>query len=367
MFYHLLVPLTNRLSFLNVFRYITFRSAYAMVTALLICFVLGAWVIRRLKAHQVRETIRDDGPRTHLSKEGTPTMGGIIVLFGIVVPTLLWADLSNPYVQLVLLSTVWLGIVGFIDDYLKAIKKMPKGLVGHYKLAGQIALGLVVGSFLYVHPITPQWATMTEVPFFKEWVIDLSWLYIPFVVFVITGTSNAVNLTDGLDGLAIGLFAIAAAAFGLVSYVSGRVDFSAYLDILYLPGSGELSVFCLAAVGAALGFLWFNSHPAQVFMGDTGALALGGALGTLAVLLKKEFLLLIIGGVFVAETMSVIIQRIYFKYYKRRTGTGRRVFRMAPLHHHFELLGWPESKVVARFWIVGILLALLSLSTFKIR
>ena len=367
MFYHLLVPLTHRLSFLNVFRYITFRSAYAMVTALLICFVLGPWVIRKLKAHQVRENIREDGPQTHLSKEGTPTMGGIIVLFGIVVPTLLWADLSNPYVRLVLLSTVWLGIVGFIDDYLKAIKKMPKGLVGHYKLTGQIALGLVVGTVLYVHPIAPQWATMTEMPFFKEWVIDFSWLYIPFVVFVITGTSNAVNLTDGLDGLAIGLLAIAVAAFGLISYVSGRVDFSAYLDILYLPGSGELSVFCLAAVGAALGFLWFNTHPAQVFMGDTGALALGGALGTLAVLLKKEFLLLVIGGVFVAETMSVIIQRLYFKYYKKRTGTGRRVFRMAPLHHHFELLGWSESKVVARFWIVGILLALLSLSTFKIR
>ena len=367
MLYHLLVPLTHRLSFFNIFRYITFRAAYAMVTALLISFLLGPWVIRKLKAHQVQEKIRDDGPKTHLSKEGTPTMGGIIVLVGIVLPTLLWADLSNPYVLLALLSTGWLGIVGFVDDYLKAIQKMPKGLVGKYKLIGQLVLGIVVGSILYFRPLVPQWATMTEVPFFKEWVIDLSWFYIPFVVFVITGTSNAVNLTDGLDGLAIGLVAIGAVAFGAISYVSGRVDFSAYLDILYLPGSGELSVFCLAAVGAALGFLWFNTYPAQVFMGDTGALALGGALGTLAVLVKKELLLLIIGGIFVAETLSVIIQRLYFKYYKRRTGTGKRVFRMAPLHHHFELLGWPESRVVARFWIVGILLALLSLSTFKIR
>ena len=219
MLYHLLVPLTNRLSFLNIFRYITFRAAYAMVTALLICFLLGPWVIRKLKAHQVQEKIRDDGPKTHLSKEGTPTMGGLIVLFGIVLPTLLWADLSNPYVLLVLFSTIWLGMVGFVDDYLKAIKKMPKGLVGKYKLVGQLVLGIVVGSVLYFRPIAPQWATMTEVPFLKEWMIDFSWLYIPFVVFVITGTSNAVNLTDGLDGLAIGLVAIGVAAFGVVSYV----------------------------------------------------------------------------------------------------------------------------------------------------
>lgn len=353
--------LSDHLSFLNLFRYITFRASYAMVTALLISLLIGPYVIRKLRASQVKETIRKDGPPTHLAKEGTPTMGGAIILVAIIVPTLLWANMENRYVLLVLLSTVWLGIIGFIDDYLKAIKKMRKGLVGRYKLAGQIVLGIVVGSILYFDPIMPKEATVTMIPFLKDYVLDFSWLYIPVVVFVIAGTSNAVNLTDGLDGLAAGLVGIASLAFAGISYVSGNVKFSYYLRIFYLPGSGELTVFCLAMLGATLGFLWYNTRPAEVFMGDTGALALGGALGTLAVLAKKELLLLIVGGIFVAEVLSVIIQVVSFK------SRGKRVFKMAPLHHHFEMIGWEESKVVTRFWIVGILLALLTLSTFKIR
>lgn len=367
MFYHLLYPLTDRISFFNLFRYITFRAAYAMVTALLISLLLGPWVIRKLQAWGTSVKIREDGPKSHRTKEGTPIMGGVLILVSIVIPTLLWGNLSNRYVWLVLGSTVWMGMVGFLDDYLKAIRHVPNGLVAKYKLMGQVGLGLIVGGLLCVYPPVEQWAMVSNVPFFKGWVIDWSWLYIPLVVFVITGTSNAVNLTDGLDGLAIGLAAIAVMAFAAITYVTGRADFSRYLDIIYLPGSGELTVFCMAVVGASLGFLWYNCYPARVFMGDTGALALGGGLGVLAVLVKSELLLLIIGGVFVAETFSVIMQRLYFKYYKRKTGHGRRIFRMAPLHHHFELSGWPESRVVVRFWIVGILLALLSLSTFKIR
>lgn len=367
MFYHLLYPLTDRISFFNVFRYITFRAAYATVTALLISFLLGPWIIRKLRAWGVTVKIRTDGPKSHLAKEGTPIMGGILVLLSIVIPVLLWADLSNRYVLLVLCSTAWMGMVGFLDDYLKAVRHVPKGLIAKYKLIGQVGLGLIVGGILYLYPPIERWATVSTIPFLKGWVIDWSWLYIPLVVFVITGTSNAVNLTDGLDGLAIGLVAIAVMALAAITYVTGRADFSGYLDIIYLPGSGELTVFCMAVVGASLGFLWYNSYPARVFMGDTGALALGGGLGVLAVLVKNELLLLIIGGMFVAETFSVILQRFYFKYYKRKTGQGRRIFRMAPLHHHFELSGWSESKVVVRFWIVGVLLALLSLSTFKIR
>ncbi len=361
MFYHLFYPLTRYYSFLNIFRYITFRAAYATVTALLISFILGPLVIRKLRKYQIKESIRQDGPPTHLMKEGTPTMGGLIILFSIVIPTLLWADLRNHYVLLILLSTCWMGIVGFVDDYLKAIKKMPKGLVGRYKLAGQITLGLLIGSILYFHPMWSGRATVTMVPFFKEVVVDFRFLYIPVVMLVITGTSNAVNLTDGLDGLAIGLVGIAAFAFAAISYVTGNVKFSDYLDLMYLPGCGELTIFCMAVVGAALGFLWYNSPPASVFMGDTGALSLGGALGTLAVLVKQELLLIVLGGIFVAEVLSVVIQVLSFKW------RGVRVFKMAPIHHHFEMKGWPEHKVVVRFWVVGILLALLTLSTFKIR
>ncbi len=351
----------------NLFRYITFRSAMAAVTALVISLFVGPYVIRKLKEKQIGEEIRDDGPKTHLAKSGTPTMGGLIVLASTIVPTLLWADLSNTYVLLIALATLWMGTVGFIDDYLKAIKKVKKGLVARYKTVGQIMLGLIIGSVMYFSPEFANISTITTVPFFKNLNLDFGYLYIPVVVFIVTGTSNAVNLTDGLDGLAIGIVSIAFAAFAAMCYVTGNVNFSGYLNILYIPQSSELTIFCTAAVGAGLGFLWYNAYPAQVFMGDTGALALGSALGTLAILIKKELLLPIIGGVLVAETLSVILQVQYFRYTRKKYGEGRRIFLMAPLHHHFELKGWHETKVVTRFWIMAVLCAVLTLTTFKVR
>lgn len=362
MFYYLFYPLSRYVSGFNLFQYISFRSAAAAVTALLISFLVGPMIIRRLRAKQIGQEIRKEGPQTHLKKAGTPTMGGLIVLAGVIVPTLLWAKILNEYILLVLLATIWMGAVGFLDDYLKVVKKYPKGLIGRYKLAGQVSLGLITGIIIFLSPQFEGIATLTTIPFFKNYEFDFGWFYIPAVIFIITATSNSVNLSDGLDGLAIGLVAISATAWAAISYISGRVDFSDYLNILYLPGAGELTVFCAAMVGAALGFLWYNAHPAQVFMGDTGSLALGGALGALAILVKKELLLLVIGGVFVAESLSVILQVTYFK----RTG-GKRIFKMAPLHHHFELKGWSEPQVVVRFWIIAVLLALLSLTTFKIR
>jgi len=361
MFYHLFYPWSDSVSFFNIFKYITFRTAYATVTALLVSFVLGPWIIKKLRANQVAAKIRTDGPTTHMVKEGTPTMGGLIILSSVVGPTVLWADLSNPYIQLVLLSTIWLGILGFLDDYLKVVKKIPKGLVGRQKLIGQVLLGLILGFILYTNPVAKNFDTSTNIPFLKNYYLEFGILYIPFVILVIAGSSNAVNLTDGLDGLAVGLVGICALAFAALCYVTGRVDFSRYLNIVYLEGSGELTVYCGAVLGAALGFLWFNAHPAEVFMGDTGSLALGGALGTLAILIKKELLLVLVGGVFVAEALSVILQVGFFKWKRKR------IFKMAPLHHHFEVLGWQESKVVVRFWILGAMFALLTLSTLKIR
>jgi len=361
MFYHLHYYLLDWFSAFNVFRYITFRSAYALITALLICFVLGPRLIRRLRRLNLGETIREEGPASHRSKAGTPTMGGLLILTGIILPTLLWADLTNRYVLLALAVTIWTGLIGFTDDYLKVVKQRSKGLVGRYKLVGQIVFGLALGCFLYFLPLEPDLGVQTEVPFFKHLLLDLGVFYIPWVILVIVGTSNAVNLTDGLDGLAIGLTSIAFVAFTGLAYISGHRIFSEYLNILYLPGAGELTVYCAAVVGASLGFLWFNAPPAQVFMGDTGSLSLGGALGAVAILIKKELLLVFLGGVFVVETLSVMIQ--VWRY--RRT--GKRVFRMAPLHHHFELAGWAESKVVVRFWILAVLLALVGLSTLKLR
>jgi phospho-N-acetylmuramoyl-pentapeptide-transferase len=349
------------ISAFNVFRYITFRTSYATVTSLLICFVFGPLIIRALRRRRYLNGIRQHTPDSHAGKQGTPTMGGLMILLAVVVPTLLWADLGNRYVLICLLSTCWLGAMGFIDDYLRSVKQKPAGLVGKYKIAGQSILGLTVGTVLLLYPEDPELATRITVPFFKNVFPDLGILYIPFVILVITGASNAVNLTDGLDGLAIGMFALAAAAFAGITYVSGHARFSGYLNILYLRQAGELTVFCGTLVGASLGFLWFNAHPAQVFMGDTGSLALGGALGTLAVLIKKEILLAVVGGIFVVEVLSVIIQVAAVRL------TGRKVFKMAPLHHHFELLGWPESKLVVRFWIVSVLLALVTLSTLKLR
>lgn len=359
--YHLLYPLREYLSVLNVFRYITFRTAYATVTALVLAFALGPPLIRYLRARLVVAEVREDVPPTHVNKRGTPSMGGLLVLAAVIIPTLLWADLSNRNVLIMLVVTLWMGTVGFMDDYLKIVKRRPKGLVGRYKLAGQISLGLMIGVLLQFFPDEPEIATRIGVPFFKNAYINLGYFYIPFVVLVITATSNAVNLADGLDGLAAGMLAVAAATFAGMCYVSGNVKFSDYLNIYYVPGSGELTVFCGAAVGALLGFLWFNSHPAQVFMGDTGSLSMGGALGALAILIKKEYLLVIVGGLFVAEVLSVVIQVISFRW------RGKRVFRMSPLHHHFELMEWPESRVVVRFWIGSVLLALLGLSTLKLR
>ncbi|OQX95232.1 phospho-N-acetylmuramoyl-pentapeptide-transferase [candidate division KSB1 bacterium 4572_119] len=362
MFYHLLYPLKNVISGLNIFGYITFRSASAAILALLISLFIGPKIINFLKRKQIGEEIRSDGPQSHLKKAGTPTMGGIIILIAVIVPTLLFARLDNIYVLLILLATIWGGSIGLLDDYLKVIKKMPKGLIGKYKIVGQVTLGLIVGAVLYFHPDFKEIRALSTVPFFKNLNIDFGLFYIPVVIFVITATSNSVNLTDGLDGLAIGLVGISAVAWAGISYISGRVDFSDYLNIIYLPGAGELTIFSATLIGGSLGFLWYNTYPSKVFMGDTGSLALGCAIGTLAVLLHKELLLIIIGGIFVAETVSVILQVAYFK----RTG-GKRLFKMAPLHHHFELKGWNESQVVVRFWIIGIMLVLMTLSTFKVR
>jgi phospho-N-acetylmuramoyl-pentapeptide-transferase len=359
--YELLYPLREQFFAFNVFKYITFRAAYATVTAFLLSFLLGPWMIAKLREWGAVKRVRVEGPESHQVKTGTPTMGGLLILAGIVIPTLLWADLSSQQVRIALLVTLWLGAIGFLDDYLQVVRRQPKGLVGRAKLAGQISLGVLVAVILIVSPERSDLATRTTVPFLKDRVVDFGWFYVPFVVLVITGASNAVNLTDGLDGLAIGVTAFAAMAFAGLAYVSGHARFSEYLQILYLPDAGELTVFCGAILGAALGFLWYNAPPADVFMGDTGSLALGGALGVVAILLKMEFILVIVGGLFVAEALSVILQVASFRT------TGRRIFKMAPLHHHFELLGWPETKVVVRFWIVAGLLALLSLSTLKLR
>ncbi len=349
----------------NVFRYITVRAALAAITALILSWWIGPKVIRLLKKYQIGEEIRIEGPKSHQVKRGTPTMGGLIILFSIVIAVLLWADVSNMYLLLIFLATLVMGLVGFLDDYLKSILKFKKGLIGRYKLLGQISVGLLLGLVIYYHPFFDGIHSNTSVPFFKNLEIDFGWFYILFIIFVLTGSSNAVNLTDGLDGLAAGLSAIAFIALAGMAYVTSNVKFSDYLNIIYLPGTEEIAIFCMAVFGAAMGFLWYNAYPAEIFMGDTGSLALGTAMGTAAILLKKELLLLLIAGVFIAEVVSVIIQTTYFKYTRRRYGEGRRIFKMAPIHHHFELKGWHETKVVIRFWIVGILLALLSLSTFK--
>ena len=374
MLYHLFTYLDRLYDIpgFGLFRYITFRAGAAAVTALIIAFWLGPKIIRRLKELQIGEAAKVEAPKTHLAKAGTPTMGGLIVLASVLIPALLWADIQNTYVLLILFVTVALGAVGFLDDYLKVIRKKPKGLIGRYKIVGQVLVGLVVGGVIYFFPqwIDPElirFKSSTTVPFVKHTELDLGWFYIPLVVFIITATSNAVNLTDGLDGLAIGTVGIVGMTLAVIAYVSGHAELSQYLTIPYLRGNGELAVYCAALGGAALGFLWFNSYPAQIFMGDTGSLALGGVIGAMCVLIKKELLLPTLGGVFLMETLSVITQRFYFKYTKRKYGEGRRVFRMAPLHHHFEMLGWPEPKIVTRFYIVAILLMILSLATFKVR
>lgn len=375
MFYHFLTPLVDTFSAFNMFNYITVRAAGAASTAILMAFIVGPGIIRVLHARGVGQVIRGDGPTSHQSKRGTPTMGGLILLLCTIVPTFLWARLDNHYVLFAALATLWMGGIGFVDDYLKVVEGKPRGLVARYKLVGQVTFGVVLGLILLTWPIWPVDdlpADATTLPFFKYVLVPLTPLfYIVFVTFILTGFSNAVNLTDGLDGLAAGLTVIAAGAFAVFSYIFGHAIAADYLHVYFLLGAGELAVFCAALMGAALGFLWFNSHPAEVFMGDTGSLAIGGAFGTVAILLKSEFLLLLVGGVFVAETASVIIQTGTFRWRRRRHGreyaSQHRVFRMAPLHHHFEQLGWTESKIVSRFYIIGILCALVALATLKVR
>lgn len=360
MLYHLLYPLHAKLAILNVFQYITFRAAYAALTALLISFILGPWLIRKLSQYQVGQSIRKEGPSSHLAKAGTPTMGGLLILAGITVSTLLWARLDNPFVWMALFTTLAFGAVGFVDDYLKLLRHRNLGLQGRWKIAAQVLIGMILGLSL-LHLSAGQFETRIAIPFFKDVLIDLGWFYVPFVILVVVGASNAVNLTDGLDGLAIGPTLVAASFYTVVIYLAGNANFSRYLQIVYVDGAGELTVFCAALLGAGMGFLWYNAYPASVFMGDTGSLALGGALGAVAIISKHEILLVLVGGIFVIETVSVMIQVFSFRV------SGKRVLKMAPLHHHFELLGWPEPKIIVRFWIIAIILALLGMSTLKLR
>jgi phospho-N-acetylmuramoyl-pentapeptide-transferase len=358
MLYHLFYPLASSVKLFNIFRYLTFRTIYAMITALIVCFIIGPWIIRRLEGLQARQVIRTDGPESHLKKAGTPTMGGVLILAAIIIPTLLWADLSNLYVWLTLFIVAGYGVIGFVDDYKKVVEKNPKGLSPRQKMFWQVLLAAGVGIFLFNRA---GFSTEIYFPFFKNLHPDLGFVYVVFATLVIVGASNAVNLTDGLDGLAIGPVAINAATYMIFCYVAGNIKLSGYLQIPYVAGSGELAVLCGAMVGAGLGFLWYNSYPAEVFMGDVGSLSLGGGLGTLAVLTKQEILLVIVGGVFVIEALSVIFQVGSYKY------RGKRIFRMAPIHHHFELKGVAEPKIIVRFWIITIILALVAISTLKMR
>jgi phospho-N-acetylmuramoyl-pentapeptide-transferase len=361
MLYWLLYPLRDSIGAFNVFRYITFRSALAAVTALVLSLGLGKFLIARLREMQVGQHIREEGPQSHYSKKGTPTMGGILIIMSVIIPTLLWADLRNVFVWVAMAAMVAFGLIGFYDDYRKVTRKRNLGLTARAKFGLQVMVAGAVGAFLVWMASFGAFTTRLSLPFLKHWTPDLGWFYAVFIVVVIVGAANAVNLTDGLDGLAIGSSLIAAATFALLSYVVGNAVAASYLGLLNVKGTGELTVFCGALVGACLGFLWYNCNPAEVFMGDVGSMALGGAIGTVAVLIKQEILLVLVGGLFVLEAASVIVQVASFRL------TGKRVFRMAPLHHHFELKGWPEPKVIIRFWILAILFALMSLSTLKLR
>jgi phospho-N-acetylmuramoyl-pentapeptide-transferase len=361
MLYLLLYSWHVHFSPFNVFRYITFRTALATLSAMILSFWMGPWIVRRLKSLKIGESIRADGPQSHHSKAGTPTMGGVLIIAAILFPTLLWIDLRNKYSWIVLGSLMLFGLLGFIDDYIKLAKKRAKGLSIKLKLLLQTGIASGIGVVLYLLAKRGIFSTAISFPFVKQLNPDLGLFYIPFVVVVIVGCCNAVNLTDGLDGLAVGSILIGAATYAILAYIAGHSIASNYLLVPYIPNVGEISIFCGAIVGASLGFLWFNCYPAQMFMGDVGSLSLGGVIGTIAVLIKQEILLLIVGGLFVVEALSVIIQVISFRCY------GKRVFRMAPLHHHFELSGWQEPKVIVRFWILAIIFALLALSSLKLR
>lgn len=360
MLYHLLVPLAKTFGPFNVFRYVTFRTAGAFLTALVVAMILGRPIIQKLAAMRARQVIRDDGPQTHLKKAGTPTMGGVLILLAVASATLLWAQLTNRFIWLALLSMLAMGAVGFVDDYLKLKRATSTGLRPRQKFFWQVLIGLLVGGYLYLFP-TDQFTTKLAIPFLKRWLPELGLWYIPFAMLVLVGCSNAVNLTDGLDGLAIVPTLMAAATFTLFAYVAGHAAIARYLQVIFVKGASELPIFAAALVGASLGFLWFNAHPAQVFMGDTGSLALGGALATVALVTKNELILVVAGGCFVVEALSVIIQVLWFRR------TGRRVFRMAPIHHHYELNGLPESKIIVRFWIVSFVLQVIALTTLKLR
>ncbi len=363
MLYYLLPPLTPMFGVLNVTRYITFRTAAASLTALLISLVFGPWLIRKLRDFQIGQIIRQEGPQSHRAKAGTPTMGGLLILSAAIVPTLLWADLTNPYIWIAVLATAGFGAVGFADDYLKIVRRSHHGLIPRYKMGLQLVIALGVGAALLVlaQQNPPLYNTRLIFPFFKNLIPDLGWGYVVFAAFVLVAWSNAVNLTDGLDGLAISTFAVAAAALTALSYVTGHAVLADYLLLVRFPPAGELTIFCGALVGASLGFLWYNSYPAEIFMGDVGSLALGGALGTVGILIKQELLLPIVGGIFVLEAASVVIQVTSFKL------TGKRVFKMSPIHHHFELIGWSEPKIISRFLIMAVIFALFSLTSLKLR
>jgi len=359
MIYHLLYPLHTAFSSFNVFRYITFRAIYAAITALVICFLLGPWMIRKLQSLKFGQPIREDGPDSHLSKEGTPTMGGLLIIFATVISTFLWSNLTINYVWMIMMVTIGFGLIGFMDDYRKLTHKNSKGVSGKIRLMLEIIIALFVSIVLYNKA---GFSANITIPFFKTVLPNLGWGYVLLSTFIIVGAANAVNLTDGLDGLAIGPAITCFMTYLLFAYFAGNVKISGYLQIPYVAGTGELAIFCGAMIGAGFGFLWYNTYPAQVFMGDVGSLPLGAALGTLAVMTKQEILLAIVGGIFVLETFSVIFQVGWFKI-----SHGKRIFRMAPIHHHFELKGWPEPKIIVRFWIVSILLALVAMSTLKLR
>jgi len=380
--YHFLLPLQTHFKVFHVFTYISFRAVGAAATALVLTFIVGPFILRWLHRQSTYQVVREGTPDSHAGKGTTPTMGGLIILNSALISLGIWGrfSLSHPYLLIAIFVTLWMGVIGLLDDFLKMQQKKRgeknRGLVERYKLAGQVIVGLSLGWYLWQHPLSPNLpGASTTLPFFKYYLVipaaGFAWVYVLFTTFILSGTSNAVNITDGLDGLAAGLSAIAFGTFAIFAYIIGRFDYSKFLNMFYLQDSGELTVFCLAMVGALIGFLWFNTHPAQVFMGDTGALALGGGLGVVAILLKSEFVLAFVGAVFVAEMLSVIVQRYVFKFRRSRHGLeyaqSHRVFRRAPLHHHFEELGWKETQVVVRFWIIGILCAFFALSTLKLR
>jgi phospho-N-acetylmuramoyl-pentapeptide-transferase len=362
MLYYLLFRLRGVFVGFNVFRYITFRTAFAALTALMICFILGPWLIERMRRIKLGQYIREEGPKSHHAKAGTPTMGGILINIAILIPTILWADIFNPYIWIILFVTIAYAAIGFVDDYRKLVKKRNLGLTAKEKFIAQFTVAFLAGAAIaYLPMLKNNYSTAITFPFLKDVSLNLGLLYIPFVMVVLVGCSNAVNLTDGLDGLAIGSTLIAAVTYTILTYAAGHARIADYLRIAWVPQTGELAVFCGAMVGASLGFLWFNAHPAEIFMGDVGSLALGGAIGCLAVMIKQEILLIFVGGLFVLEALSVILQVASFKT------TGRRIFKMSPLHHHFELSGWKETKVVVRFWIIAIIFAMISLATLKLR